>query len=91
MHRTIPAHALSILLLIVIVGVTPRCYWQRDWEREREFTRALKCHMSAEEVRRLAQALGSTQFSKAGLAGRPGIPTHAVEENERLISLWFDQ
>ena len=91
MNRTTLARARSVLLLIVIVGMTTRCYWQRDWKREREFTRALKCHMSAEEVQRLARALGSTQFRKAGLAGRPGIPTYAVEENDRLISLWFDQ
>lgn len=83
--------AVSVLWLLVLAGTATRCYWQRDWEGEKEFTRALRCHMIVEDVRRLAGSLGATHFRKAGLAGRPGIPAYAVSEHDRLISLWFDQ
>ncbi|HEY0158969.1 MAG TPA: hypothetical protein VGF28_16915 [Thermoanaerobaculia bacterium] len=91
MRKTIFVLAAALLLLVIVAGTSARCYWQRDWEREEEFTRALRCHMSAEEVQRLAHRLGPVNLIKPGLAGEPGIPAYAILEDDRIISLWFDQ
>lgn len=82
---------LALTLLFMLLPINAGCHWQRDGDAEPQFTRALRCHMRVGEVQRLARSLGSTNFNKAGLAGEPGIPQYFIAENDRLISLWFDQ
>lgn len=47
--------------------------------------------MRVEEVRLLASGLGAAEFERPQLAARSDVPDYYVSENERVISLWFDQ
>jgi hypothetical protein len=73
--------------LVIAMG----CHRHRDWDRAGAFERELKCGMPVAVVEQLAPQLGASGFAKPELAGQPSIPDYYVAENERLISLWFDE